>query len=233
MSRRKSPPNIKPVTKKGGKASPATGALPPLSEDALLWERVTRSLSPLKGEHDRLHFGPLLDDKPALDEQWKFSQQRGNAREQGGKHPQVAPGPQGIGRQQKSSEGGRPVSYPAPETGNLSRREKRRIERGHQPIEARLDLHGMVQSTAHVALRNFISQSRSRGLRHVLVITGKGRPRSQDDFLTGDTEPGVLRRMVPLWLGEPDLSLFVSSYSEAPRRLGGEGALYVRLRRLR
>ncbi len=39
------------------------------------------------------------------------------------------------------------------------------------------------------------------------------------------------RQAVPHWLAAPDLAHVVLSYSEAPRRLGGEGALYVRLRR--
>jgi DNA-nicking Smr family endonuclease len=40
----------------------------------------------------------------------------------------------------------------------------------------------------------------------------------------------VLRQAVPHWLEQPDLANLVLSYAEAPRRLGGGGALYVRLR---
>jgi DNA-nicking Smr family endonuclease len=41
----------------------------------------------------------------------------------------------------------------------------------------------------------------------------------------------VLRQAVPHWLSGPELGLLVVSFAPAPRRLGGEGALYVRLRK--
>jgi len=43
----------------------------------------------------------------------------------------------------------------------------------------------------------------------------------------------VLRDAVPHWLAEPKFAALVVSFSPAPRRFGGEGALYVRLRRPR
>ena len=80
----------------------------------------------------------------------------------------------------------------------------------------------MRQRDAHAALRRFLKAAHGKGLRHVLVITGKG---AEED------ERGVLRQAVPHWLAAPDLASLVVSYSAAPRRLGGEGALYVRLRK--
>ena len=97
-------------------------------------------------------------------------------------------------------------------------------------MEARLDLHGMRQRDAHAALRRFLKAAQAKNYRHVLVITGKGaEPDAQRSFYAGE-ERGVLRQAVPHWLGQPDLADVVISYSEAPRRLGGEGALYVRVR---
>ena len=46
-----------------------------------------------------------------------------------------------------------------------------------------------------------------------------------------EDERGVLRQAVPHWLTAADLAPLVVSFSPAPRRLGGDGALYVRLRR--
>jgi DNA-nicking Smr family endonuclease len=241
MSRRKSSSRNKPSSPQGSgsKGSAAKGAvqqntpsLPMHADDAALWAEVTKSLTPLKDEHDRLHFGPLLDEKPTLSGQWPSAPA---ATVNGG---QGTRGNKGTAQTSLAKSGGsagkQAVPVPSiPELGSLSRRDMRKIDRGHQPIEARLDLHGMYQSAAHAALRGFLTQSQNRGLRHVLVITGKGRPNSRDDMMFGEPETGVLRRMVPLWLGESDLRSIVSGYSEAPRRLGGEGALYVRLRRLR
>ncbi len=57
------------------------------------------------------------------------------------------------------------------------------------------------------------------------------RPTRRKPFYEED-ERGVLRQAVPHWLSQPDLAHVVVSYSAAPRRLGGEGALYVRLRKV-
>ena len=97
-------------------------------------------------------------------------------------------------------------------------------------MEARLDLHGMRQRDAHAALRRFLKDAQAKNYRHVLVITGKGAdPDTRRSFYEAD-ERGVLRQAVPHWLSQPDLANVVISYSESPRRLGGEGALYVRVR---
>ena len=126
----------------------------------------------------------------------------------------------------------KPVPKPAPVARDeaLDRQTARRLERGRLPVEARLDLHGMRQRDAHAALRRFLKDAQAKNYRHVLVITGKGaEPDAQRSFYSRE-ERGVLRQAVPHWLGQSDLAHLVVSYSEAPRRLGGEGALYVRVR---
>jgi DNA-nicking Smr family endonuclease len=105
----------------------------------------------------------------------------------------------------------------------LSRRMKRGVVRGKQVIDARLDLHGLTQAQAHGALLRFLHNAHARDARLVLVITGKGR----------GAEPGVLRRQVPQWLGLPEFRALVLGFEDAGARHGGEGALYVRLRRAR
>lgn len=112
----------------------------------------------------------------------------------------------------------------------------KRLRRGHLDIEARLDLHGMRQAEAHRALRAFLLSAQARGLRHVKVITGKGRSSDPDDRpfdLHGPDRPGVLKRLVPNWLGEADLAAVVVSFTGAGKQHGGEGAIYVHLRRSR
>ena len=68
----------------------------------------------------------------------------------------------------------------------------------------------------------YLSRAQGAGLRHVLGITGKGSSPSSE---------GVLRRAVPGWLSTPPFAGLVSGYSAASRQHGGDGALYVRLRR--
>lgn len=99
-------------------------------------------------------------------------------------------------------------------------RRRHRIAKAREEIGARIDLHGMTQDQARAALTAFVARAFGDGWRAVLVITGKG--------VQGD---GVLRKAVPGWLGAPELSHMVAGISEAARHHGGEGALYVALKR--
>lgn len=101
---------------------------------------------------------------------------------------------------------------------------KRKLTRGRLPLEARIDLHGMFQSEAHAVLLDFLIRAHERGLRHVLVITGKGRSMGSD---------GALKRAVPMWFSKPEFRHLISSYEDASMNHGGDGALYVRLARRR
>ena len=112
----------------------------------------------------------------------------------------------------------------------MGRRLKQRVARGHEPIGARLDLHGFTQSEAHAALLRFLQSAQADGHKTVLVVTGKGAGSVPRDPLA---ERGVLRRQVPLWLALPEFRSFVIGFEVAHAGHGGQGALYVRLRRRR
>ncbi len=111
-----------------------------------------------------------------------------------------------------------------PPLAPLGRRARGQLSRGRKEIDARLDLHGMTQTRAHRELFGFLQRARSDGLTFVLVITGKGRAGA-------DPERGVLRRQVPQWLSLPEFRSLVVGFEEAHVGHGGEGALYVRIRR--
>jgi len=119
---------------------------------------------------------------------------------------------------------------PPPPLAPLERRLKRDLARGRAVVDSVLDLHGMTQAEAHHALRGFLFQAQMQGFRLVIVITGKGA-RSDRDEADWFHETGVLRRLVPHWLREPDLRSTVLGFEEAGPGHGGAGALYVRLRR--
>ncbi|MET3911957.1 DNA-nicking Smr family endonuclease [Bradyrhizobium sp. S3.3.6] len=118
----------------------------------------------------------------------------------------------------------RPSKPAMPPLAPLGKRERTKLSRGRSEIEARLDLHGMTQLRAHRALSGFLHRAHHDGLTFVLVITGKGR---------SGGESGVLRRQVPEWLSLPEFRAFVVGFEEAGIGHGGEGALYVRIRRAR
>jgi DNA-nicking Smr family endonuclease len=122
----------------------------------------------------------------------------------------------------------KPIVPPAaPPLAPLGRRERSQLSRGRKEIEARLDLHGMTQTHAHRALSGFLQRAHSDGLTFVLIITGKGRT------IGAESERGVLRRQVPLWLNLPEFRSLVVGFEEAHIGHGGGGALYVRIRRSR
>ena len=111
-----------------------------------------------------------------------------------------------------------------PPLAPLGRRERSQLSRGRKEIDARLDLHGMTQTRAHRVLFGFLQRAHSEGLTFVLVITGKGK-------MGAESERGVLRRQVPQWLSLPEFRSLVVGFEEAHIGHGGEGALYVRVRR--
>jgi DNA-nicking Smr family endonuclease len=108
----------------------------------------------------------------------------------------------------------------APEPIEPNRR--RRIARERDPIDGRIDLHGMTRFEAEDRLKAFVRRAHADGWRAVLVITGKGP--------FGD---GMIRRWAPVWLADPGLRDAVAGVAQAGRQHGGEGALYVALKRRR
>jgi DNA-nicking Smr family endonuclease len=170
------------------------------SDEHRLWERVTRSVAPLRAS-PRDH----ADVRPAAARTPKRLQPHGA----------------NIGRSAVLREPPAPV---AP----LDRRQRRRLARGTEAIDGRIDLHGKTQSQAHSALLAFLRRAQMQDARFVLVVTGKGSASREDG-----AQHGVLKRQVPLWLDQPEFRKYVIAFEQAHASHGGEGALYVRLRRPR
>ena len=87
-------------------------------------------------------------------------------------------------------------------------------------IDGRIDLHKRTQEEAKSDLKKFLSAAQATKKRIVLVITGKGTDNK-----------GVLKQNVPKWLEVPPLNKYVNGFCAAHRNHGGEGALYVRIRK--
>jgi len=112
-------------------------------------------------------------------------------------------------------------------TVGIDKRQADRFRGGKLEIDGKIDLHGRSQAEAHDALHDFIHRAHRAGKRCLLVITGKGGQK----MIGGESRPGILRQAVPRWLNEPGLRRFVLAFDHARPQHGGEGALYVLLKR--
>jgi DNA-nicking Smr family endonuclease len=171
-------------------------------EDRDIWAQVTRTVSPARPRKAERIAITAASIQSALKAPPKFV-----------KPPRAgsaAPPPvrQGSGR----------TAQGAPDP--LEPRRHRRIARERDPIEATLDLHGFGRFEAQDQVTAFLFSCQSRGLRAVLLITGQGRRGG-----------GVIRASIHEWLQNPGLRGVVSGFAAAHRRHGGDGAIYVTLKR--
>jgi DNA-nicking Smr family endonuclease len=118
-----------------------------------------------------------------------------------------------------------------PKSNGLDGNTTEKLKRGLLTPTARIDLHGMTESAAHAVLLSFLAGAQSRGVRLALVITGVGNPRHHEGAEWMRSPHGVLKQMVPRWLNEKAFAALISGSGVAHRRHGGDGALYVYLRK--
>lgn len=173
-------------------------------EERTLWESVARQVKPLRKRH-RASKPPTASPEAET---------------------KVAPKPTASPSRVTPPRIAPPPKSEPPPLAPIGRRERSHLSRGRKEIDARLDLHGMTQTRAHRALFGFLERAHRDGLTFVLIITGKGK-------LGAESERGVLRRQVPQWLSLPEFRSLVVGFEEAHIGHGGEGALYVRVRRAR
>jgi len=177
-------------------------------EERALWTGFARSIKPLNRSNKPAE-PPAADNSTADDS---------SARETRRSTPRPAAAPHREKLPEKK----------APPLAPLGRRLKQRVARGREQIDARLDLHGFTQAQAHRALVRFLRGAQADGARIVLVVTGKGTGKSAN---ADRSEHGVLKRQVPMWLALPEFRPLVIGFEDAHVGHGGQGALYVRLRR--
>ncbi len=191
----------------GGKSkAPPTGRRERVlsAEEASLWEVVARAVKPLPRARTRAVAKPKAES--AIIEKPVAKPARVK--------PAPPPPMKILARPQQK-----------PALAPLDRRTKQKLSRGREQIDARLDLHGMRQDEAHGALSRFLRRAQADGAKFVIVVTGKGLRGGEG------SERGVLRREVPRWLQMAEFRDVVVGFEVAAISHGGEGALYVRVRR--
>jgi DNA-nicking Smr family endonuclease len=194
-------------------------------DEAADWDHTAKTIEPLKRAKSRVRAAreAFTDEEPPRRvEEAASAPARGRAKTVAPIGPAAAP----IVPVRKKA---------VPPIADFDRKTAKRLRSGRVEIEGRLDLHGMRQDEAHHALRAFLIRAHGRGLRWVLIITGKGNFSGRANDTGEDVIPvrdrGVLKRNVPRWLEEPDLRALVVSFTEAAAAHGGDGALYVHLRK--
>ena len=113
---------------------------------------------------------------------------------------------------------------------NMDKNTIKRIKNGKITISSTLDLHSFTVKESKEKVVKFIEKNFLNGNRLLLIITGKGKRRSVSDGWRGD---GKLKKIVPLWLSSTYLSKYILWFDIATPERGGDGALFVFLKKIR
>ncbi|WP_039759303.1 Smr/MutS family protein [Bartonella queenslandensis] len=175
------------------------------SQDRLLWEMVCRTTTPLHSKRS----SSISEVIANINDKKQYITQIFSASQENKQHAKI------IKKEKIAVTQAHKIHF-------FDHVAHRKISQSHYSLEARLDLHGYMQEEAYFFLKKFLQSSQQSGLRYVLVITGKGRSVGSD---------GALYRFVPYWLSTPAFRYYVHAFERAARQHGGEGALYVWLRR--
>jgi DNA-nicking Smr family endonuclease len=177
-------------------------------DEAALWARVASTVTPLKRR-------PVIPSAPLV-------------------HPPV---PAAVKIVTKRVKGRVPPSLPAPAPApvppsghGLDSHWERRLGRTSTEPDFTLDLHGHNLEQAHRRLDDGLMQAKAMGARLVLVVTGK--PRTAEAADRGDKR-GAIRAKILDWLAAGPHGSDIAAVRPAQRRHGGEGAIYLVLRRPR
>jgi len=203
---------------KGAVAATGGGAGATPEDDALLFHRLFAGVEPL----DRSRGGRLPRQEVAPSPEAERAARRGREHERAeteAVHERLRALVEGGSRFEVADDGRRVEGR----RDDLPPEALRRLRRGLLPIDARLDLHGLHAEEARARLEAFLGATRGRGERCVLVIHGKGEhsPRGI----------GILRGEIAAWLSQGGASRHVAAFTTAAEGDGGEGAVYVLLRR--
>ena len=190
------------------------------AEEQAAWAHLASSVAPLPGrKRPAPPAGPTEAVSPA-------------PAKAAGKQPptfrkQKRPPRTGAQERPQPPAGPAPRRLPKPDTG-LDSHWNRKLQAGSIAPDFTLDLHGHGLDSAYQRLESGIAQARSMGARLVLVVTGKPRP---VDAADRGVKRGAIRAKILDWLAAGPHAGSIAAIRKAHRRHGGDGALYLILRR--
>ncbi|MFZ9394460.1 MAG: Smr/MutS family protein [Erythrobacter sp.] len=178
------------------------------SEEAAAWARLAASVTPLPGRKVPKATRPVQIDGPT-----ETQVVRAVAR------PVMPAARPGIA-----------ARVPPPPGPGLDSHWDRRFKAGIVQPDFTLDLHGHTLDTAYDRLIAGLDQARAMDARVVLLIAGRSRPVDPADRAE---RRGAIRAKLLDWLAASRHAAAISAVRKAHIRHGGEGALYVVLKRAR
>lgn len=186
------------------------------AEEQAAWARLAESVTPLAGR-----------TRPAV-------QSKGG--EATNAQPERKPKPVGTARpkrvkpRQPSHVAAPPPAPVADSRTGLDSHWERRFKAGRVEPDLTLDLHGHTLDTAYTRITAGLDQARAMGARVVLVIAGRERPVDPADRAH---RRGAIRAKLLDWLAAGPHADHISAVRRAHRSHGGDGALYLILKRRR
>jgi DNA-nicking Smr family endonuclease len=106
----------------------------------------------------------------------------------------------------------------------------RKLARGQASPDFTLDLHGCTLDQAHSRLLHGLAQAKQMGARLVLLVTGRPRPTESADRTN---RRGAIRAKVVDWIAASEHAHDIAAIRGAHPRHGGQGAIYIILKRRR
>lgn len=186
------------------------------AEEAEAWEKVAQTVRPFKPSRQR-----PVDQPPAGESKSIPAPPAGTTTRAA--DPLRRPPP-------RQRTPGPPVGEANKPPPGLDSHWDRRFRAGSIEPDFTLDLHGHTLDSAHARLMDGLAQARALGARVVLLIAGKPRPVEHADRAE---RRGAIRAKVLDWLASSSHAPAIAAIRKAHQRHGGEGALYIVLRRAR
>ena len=188
------------------------------AEEAAAWAKLAHSVTPIEGRK----LPPMAAaPTPGVGSPTTAPVEPAPQHAQGRSGPKTRPG-----RTPRSTTA--PARKP-PDPG-LDGHWDRRLKSGAIAPDFTLDLHGHTLNSAHARLDSGLAQARAMDARVVLLIAGKSRPVDPADR---GQKRGAIRAKILDWLAAGPHGDAISAIRKAHRRHGGDGALYLILKRRR
>jgi DNA-nicking Smr family endonuclease len=178
-------------------------------EERQLWARVAASVKPMTAKARPMVVPELEHVKPTPEHSLKRIE------------PVVA---------HNSSPQVKARAVTKPSSNTLDGTWDRGLSRGQVPPDLTIDLHGDALASAHARLNRILDEAIVRQARLILVITGKP---ARDNPRLPPSRRGVIRASITDWIAASHHASNIAAIRNAHPRHGGEGALYIILKRRR